>query len=241
MATSPEEKDAETCRFCNFHDTTLPGTKICDCDLNNGYAHFKCFYSFVKTAGHQRCEFCKKQWFVDKAQWKGLVVRHRGVTVVNRIREAASILLSIILILAMTLLWATLVKFGYWVVYSTPSYLPFNVPSLASTGWFHFSVGDLVVGGIATALNITLAVGWVHYKSQCFRCCCLSSSHRRQRSEYSEVSTPNQMELIEIKSLASLSDGVALDQLTSRQLSVRRGASVQLSSGTDSSDNDSDD
>ena len=224
----------QTCRWCSLYDDSKVGMKVCDCDGSCGYAHNKCFFNYVRQTAHRRCDYCKKGWFVDKQLWKQYISIHKRVTICNRVREAASILLTLLVLLSMIILWAETVKFTIWVIYASPNYVPFGVPTLASTGWFIVSVGDILIGSMATLVTIVLAVVWVHYKTKCFRCCCGKS--RQSKQEYSQ-------ELNQIEPLYRQSSGRrAIDTLiTSRHSSQNfkhTPSSVVLGQASDEDDDD---
>ena len=241
MTTAEEKKLKTTCRFCDTHDPSKVGTKVCDCDNHCGYAHLACFYQYVRKTSLGKCRYCRKEWFIDKSEWKHFVRDHKHVTVVNRIREAATILLSIMVVLAMIIIWAFIVKLAVWIIYETPSYVPFHVLYLASSGWTRISVGDLVVGTMATTLNILLAVIWVHYKTRCYRCCCLTNknirhSYDRMGSKVTRTITEDtELEAMHSPSSASM----ALDRSGSSSLRVSRSVKRNIASVI-VSDSDSD-
>lgn len=211
----------QTCRFCNQYDDRATGCKVCDCDNQYGYAHFRCFYNFVQQTGRKRCEYCKKEWMVDKATWKRFTLQAKSVTCINRVREAASILFTLIVILAMILLWAYLIKFGYWVFTGRPDYLPFGRLELASIGWLQPTGGDALTGSIATIINILLAILIVHYKPRCYRCCCMQGVKRY-------ATLPNAYPADPMDDYVSYKEEYELDTLASKSISRQSSKNISI-------------
>jgi len=176
------EVENQTCRWCNIYDSSKVGMKVCDCDGACGYAHNKCFFAYVRQTARRRCDYCNKSWSVDKQLWQHYITLHKRVAICNRVREAASILLTLLVVLSMILIWAEGIKFAFWIIYASPKYIVFGIPVLASNAWLTISVGDIVAGSIGTVATILLAVLWVHYKTKCFRCCC----GNRRYGEYTQ-------------------------------------------------------
>lgn len=212
----------QTCRFCHQFNDQMEGCKICDCDGQHGYAHYSCFYSFVQITGRRQCEYCKKTWLVDKSMWKRYVLQYTRVSIMNRVREAASLLLTLMVFLSMAFIWAYLVKVCFWVTTGRPDYLAFGRLELASSGWIQPTLGDAFTGMVAALLNTLIAVIVIQYKAKCYRCCCIKTfkTDNYQMSTYPAES--DDMEAV------PTSDAHKLDTLLSRRMS--RHMSRQVSS-----------
>lgn len=212
----------ETCRFCQQYDSSLPGCKVCNCDNNCGYGHLRCFYSFVQQTGRRKCEYCKCEWMVDKQTWKRFIVQVRRVYIVNRIREAASLLLTILTLLAMILLWAYVVKVFVWIITGRPTYAVFGQSILISNGWTQPTLGDLVTGLLATLISIGIVFLWIHFKPRCYRHCCMTNN----LIKYQIPGYPNPNDdFIPID--ASTKDEHALDTIVSRQINRQRSKGIK--------------
>lgn len=236
METVNETILNSTCRFCQQYDGQSPGCKVCDCDAQCGYGHYRCFYQFVQQTGRRKCEYCQREWLVDKNNWKRFVVQVRRVAIMNRVREAASILLTILVFLSMAFLWAYLVKVFCWVTTGRPDYLPFGQPMLVSSGWLQPTLGDALVGVIATLVNILVAALIIHFKPRCYHSSCIQKERKGYKMS-SYPTNPND-EFIPVEQ-----DEINMDDLVSRSISRQRskaltsiGDSVQLRHADDSSD-----
>lgn len=227
VTTIPED----TCRFCSRSDSQLDGIKICDCDGHCGYAHYKCFFNYVRETGRRKCDYCRKEWFVDKARWKQDILRHNRVTVCNRVREAASILLTIFVILAMILLWGFIVKISLWIIYGKPDYILFGVPMLISGGWTRITLGDGVTGGLFTLGTILVAILIVHLKSKCYKSCCMKKKSYKKlnpNANETEQTESDNLELRDLNHLTSLSDARALEHSRSLSRQISLQSTVEL-------------
>lgn len=185
----------KTCRFC--HDIiTSPtlGAQVCDCRAGHGanYGHYSCFNQYVKTTGRITCQHCKQPWRINVSQVSKFALRYRRVSIMNRVREAASYILSLVVLLACVLVVAYLVKVLVWIFTGTPAYTPFNQPILHVSGWLRPAPGDVVVGLLGTGLALVTAGIVIAFKARGYNCCIRTRVGARRLDTY-----PDQYDLSE--------------------------------------------